>query len=300
MKEEKEENDSELMIWGGIGIVIILGLWITTYFILKDIGNTERGTLGDMFGSINALFSGLALAGIIFTILLQRKELGYQRRELRATRLEFYIQNETLRLQRFENTFFNLLSLHHQIVESMDFYKQIEKKNGSSVMITKKEYGIVTVKSRDVFKQKYDDLLDYIVLQGNKSLNKSYLDFYGSVQTDFGHYFRNLYRIIKFVHETEFASKEDLNINIESKAYKDRIAYSMYNHKIRYKYTSMIRAQLSDYELLWIFYNCLSENGNEKFKPLIEEYALLKNLPKGKIHSIDLITEYAEGAFKKK
>ena len=54
----------------------------------------------------------------------------------------------------------------------------------------------------------------------------------------------------------------------------------------------MIRAQLSDYELLWIFYNCLSENGLEKFKPLIEEYSLLKNLPQTKVHSVELIEKY--------
>lgn len=41
-----------------------------------------------MFGSINALFSGLALAGIILTILLQRKELTLQRQELQDTREE--------------------------------------------------------------------------------------------------------------------------------------------------------------------------------------------------------------------
>ena len=41
-----------------------------------------------MFGSINALFSGLAFAGIIYTILLQRKELELQREELKLTREE--------------------------------------------------------------------------------------------------------------------------------------------------------------------------------------------------------------------
>ena len=48
----------------------------------------------------------------------------------------------------------------------------------------------------------------------------------------------------------------------------------------RYKYTSIVRSQLSKYELVLLFYNCATTCGNEKFKPLVEKYALLKNLDK--------------------
>lgn len=40
---------------------------------------------GDSFGAVNALFSGLAFAGVIVTILLQTQELGLQRNELKAS-----------------------------------------------------------------------------------------------------------------------------------------------------------------------------------------------------------------------
>ncbi len=43
------------------------------------------GTFGDTFGFINSLFSGLAFAGVIFTIILQNRELAEQRRELKRT-----------------------------------------------------------------------------------------------------------------------------------------------------------------------------------------------------------------------
>ena len=36
----------------------------------------DRGLFGDMFGAMNALFSGLAFAGIIYTILMQRSEFS--------------------------------------------------------------------------------------------------------------------------------------------------------------------------------------------------------------------------------
>ncbi len=70
-----------------IGVVI---LWFLSYFVLETLGEDAptRGQIGDQFGAVNALFSGLAFAGIIYTIFLQRTELGLQREELAATREE--------------------------------------------------------------------------------------------------------------------------------------------------------------------------------------------------------------------
>lgn len=42
--------------------------------------------LSDTFGAVEALFSGLSLAGIIFALLMQMRELQLQRAELEATR----------------------------------------------------------------------------------------------------------------------------------------------------------------------------------------------------------------------
>lgn len=81
---------------------------------------------------------------------------------------------------------------------------------------------------------------------------------YSKVDTDFGHYFRNLYRMIKIVDESNF----------DKDAIKD--------YWIKYDYTSIVRAQLSDNETKWLFFNCLTHRGSEKFKLLIEKYALLK------------------------
>ena len=46
----------------------------------------------------------------------------------------------------------------------------------------------------------------------------------------------------------------------------------------KYIYTSKVRAQLSHFDLMWLYYNCISDNGVVKFKPLIEIYALFKNM----------------------
>lgn len=82
------KNDKHVIFIGAMStLVIIIGLLIT-YFIMKDKTKEELDKFNNMFGGINSLFSGLALAGIIITILLQKNELMLQRRELIETREE--------------------------------------------------------------------------------------------------------------------------------------------------------------------------------------------------------------------
>ena len=71
-------------------MIVVLAVWLiyaSLLYLLSDKWD-HRGAFGDMFGAINALFSGLAFAGIIFTILLQKEELRLQRNELELTREE--------------------------------------------------------------------------------------------------------------------------------------------------------------------------------------------------------------------
>lgn len=83
----------------------VIGLWCATPILLCLSLTTwaERGTFGDLFGSINALFSGLALLGIIATILLQQKELSLSTQELRnsakALQKQVELAADTSRLQ---------------------------------------------------------------------------------------------------------------------------------------------------------------------------------------------------------
>ena len=84
VKSEPRSN----LIWWVISVIFILqavsGLVIFRSFVTWS----DRANFGDMFGFTSSLFSGLALAGIIYAILLQRAELRLQRKELQMTRLE--------------------------------------------------------------------------------------------------------------------------------------------------------------------------------------------------------------------
>lgn len=67
-----------------VGVQILGGLAV--YAFLPDW--ETRGQFGDMFGVVNSIFSGLAFAGVIYAILLQREDLALQREELKLTRQE--------------------------------------------------------------------------------------------------------------------------------------------------------------------------------------------------------------------
>ena len=60
-------------------VVLLLQVVLGTVAFLIGDDWTERGQIGDMFGVVNTLFSGLAFAGVIYTLLLQRHELELQR-----------------------------------------------------------------------------------------------------------------------------------------------------------------------------------------------------------------------------
>lgn len=75
--------------------IIIIGLWFGSgYYIYYEWDNDNRGSIGDMFGAINALFAGLAFAGIIYTIAIQRRELELQRKSIEMQTNELKLQRE--------------------------------------------------------------------------------------------------------------------------------------------------------------------------------------------------------------
>lgn len=302
-----EKKDRSISNWWFVLLIVvcillwIVGLWgtheyVNSRYVIKEPQDilTNPGVFGDSSGAINALFSALAFAGVIFAIILQKKELQLQREELKQTREElegqkheFEQQNETLKRQRFENTFFNMLSLQQEIVNSLSYVEEHKLINIRALVKGEKEPEVVRI-GRDLFRYLYIDAV--ILYEDNGKSNKANglkkvliaqdVDIYSSISmtSNFDHYFRHLYRIVKFVNESPLLPN----------SYEDR-----------YQYISMVRAQLSRYELVWLFYNCLSDNGKDKFKPLIEKYALLKNLRFDLLAKLEHKDLYTSSAYKK-
>ena len=109
-----------------IGILLLV-MW--TYFMFVAFLYPEissRGLFGDMFGGINALFSGLAFFGVIYAIFLQRKELQLQRKELQ-------LQRDELKLTRKELS---------RTAEAQEKSEEALSKQATSLKITAKLNGL--------------------------------------------------------------------------------------------------------------------------------------------------------------
>jgi len=78
-------------------IALFIILWFLNGWLLMGYTNDERGTIGDMFGASNSLFSGLALAAVAYSIWLQRNELQLQRK---VTLLSIMELKESVAAQR--------------------------------------------------------------------------------------------------------------------------------------------------------------------------------------------------------
>lgn len=284
--EDKSFEKTNIGKWIGIAIGIVLLIFIGFWLLNRHWHELPptAAQFGDSFGAANALFSALAFGFLIVTVLMQRKELEHQRKELQQTREEFKQQNATLKQQLFENTFFNMVSLHHQIVDDIDLTIKPSPTN---------EYTPSTITGRDVFRNRFK-AMNRKLKKGTEDPNKVYEEMFHERRTDFAHYYRNLYRIFKMIDEYDFShnttaenASPGLGKNIEE---TERIKAE------KYKYAAIIRAQLSDYELLLLFFNGLTEKG-ENFKPLIERYAILDNLNQADLKNKDWMNSYHPKAF---
>lgn len=270
MTNEQNNNNSWLcyMIWAILGVILIMVF--SFYIIYNNIGCWEkRGQFGDLFGAVNALFSGLAFAGLIITIRQQNKNLEYQQRAIDQSKKDINQQNETMKIERFENTFFKMIEVQQSIVNDLyDFDSHTEwvKQDDSSgrsanEVLTKDEY-----RGRNLFYYVFklckheisnsvfpNNTLTYGLYEIIKLRGKVCFDYYMTT-TMFDHYFRHLYTILRFVEENDWLGEEK-----------------------QYQYATFVRATLSRYELVMLYYNGFF---HPKMKKMMERYCLLNNIRK--------------------
>ncbi len=85
-------------------LALVVGLWLAAPLLLWLFLPTfeHRGQFGDLFGSVNALFSGLAFAGLFWNLTTQQEQLELQRKELALQREELRLQREEMAASRAE------------------------------------------------------------------------------------------------------------------------------------------------------------------------------------------------------
>ena len=267
-----------------IFLFIFLSIPVSGFFLNENA--EQRGQWGDFFGgTLNPLLTFLTFVGLLFTIFLQQRELNLSRDELALTREELKrssdaleSQNESLVQQRFETTLFNMISLLNEIINSMDV-----KYPGSDTSYHGRDcFKFFESKLNDFYDYRSwnddpvyepgfgnDDMIEYP--HDDERIMESYKLLYNRFNSDLGHYFRVLYNIFKFINQS---------------SYKNPI------------YGKILRAQLSNQELLIIFYNCSSEYGRN-FREPSSVFALFDNLNRADLirpEHLSLVPEASLGA----
>lgn len=152
----------------------------------------------------------------------------------------------------------NFRKLYEEL--SVTFEKSNENlRNGETKDLLKSYENIYKEKTESIFNKFYGELVSIFNKQRNTSIEtieiipliKCYEKLYIENQANLGHYFRSIYHIIKFIDKADINDKKH--------------------------YIGLLRAQLSSYEQVIIFYNCLHSYG-EKFKALAEKYTLFKSI----------------------
>ncbi len=229
-------------------LITVTIIWFASGYFLYSL--PERGTIGDMFGAINALFSGFAFAGLIYTILLQREELLLTRNELEGQKVQLEAQSNELKIQNFENKFFQLIKLINDTVNAIDLI-------GTNKI----------TKGRDCITIFYTRLQDYYFFSNGTGMqagttplssNEKILSFFKRNENELGHYFRLLKSTLKFIDTSD----------LESKSF----------------YFELIKSQLSEQETLMLFYYAIND---VEMKKIIEQHQIFENIAIEKLMNKD-------------
>lgn len=298
-----------------IGFILI---FVTAYFYYTLGTNTEytaerRGQIGDFFGGIlNPIFAFLSFCLFLVTIKIQSKSLKNSQEELELTREELKEtrkatrdsadalkeQSNSIKLQNFETTFFNMISLHNEIINNLkienhyleyeylesNVKKEIRMDSGSVIkktVINTTFNKVKTISISGAISEKRESIKDICTNIDNFIKNRNYGNKY--INSD-------IYKINSLNNNR----KPTLLYDLCHHTYSDLIGhyfgniYQILKHistskdikdmEDKRKYSDLFRAQFSAQELKLLFYHCSGSIGSTRFKPLIEEFEFLEHL----------------------
>lgn len=196
---------------------------------------------GGVFGTI------LSLISIIYIYKTYKSQLEFSKK-----------QNLTMKIQQFENTFFELLNNQRQIILSLR--GSFIEFNSENKYINKQYSGYeyinrVSIELKAAM-QNFEYDIDIINMENldkvQSRINEDYCEIFNKNIVQLGHYFRHLYHLLKYVDEFDIENRK--------------------------KYIDIIQAQMTDSELYVCFYNGVSQYGKDKMKELMDNYSFLENI----------------------
>lgn len=235
--------------WFIIVCVVIfsyLGFLLFITFPILEFSIEKAGQLGDSFGIFNSLFSGLAFIALVITIYLQQQDMRDSKKELQK--------------QNFETTFFNLIKIHNDLVANFREYNILEKEEkhfmygyeAISFFLDKFIKGGISFNTvnKNLTKEENDE-----ISRENRNLNPNVLksNFETKLMRKNLKFIETVYSVLNLIDRATFLDEKDKKFYLET-----------------------LSAQISDEELILIFYYTHS-NHNDK-KSLIEKYQFFKTL----------------------
>lgn len=251
------------------------------------------GAVGDFFGGVlNPIFALLSLILIAHTLMQNKKaleqsekaiqqgteaieqneralqvsnqELALTRNELANSATALEEQAKLIAVQSFETTFFNMLELHRRLVENFT-YNHSDSHDAIQTELNIGSFFVGSIKGDKSGLSSFNRLLEAIFdahkkvksskPNGEKPIIKTFNVFYRYENKEFGIYFRNLYQILKLIKN------------------------SIQNAQEQKKYSNILRAQLSNQELLLLFLNCLCKKVDKgQFRELVIHFELFEHL----------------------
>lgn len=237
----------------------------------------KLSAFGDSFGSINTFISSFALIGVIWSVIMQKKELQLQREELRKTteelhsqKEEFEQQNKTARYQRFDNTFFQLLNNQREKIQDL----HISFTNLHEVFVSEDE----KYDGRDVFKNILFHRLpnnrlstNLIPLVNAKQAWEGYYSYYyASISTL---YFKGLLHLLEYISSSSIIDESDKEF-----------------------YANIVRTSLSKNELITLFLHAQIYDV-DRFKHVIYRFSFFQDIKSYNILDENLYPLYDEQAY---
>lgn len=254
-----------------VGGLLILAYGIYFGFIRKEesggpdtwgqFGDFLGGLLNPVVGAVTIILLVRTLTAQLHAVDMQRQELKLQRDELKLQRAEtarsteaLAAQNNAIKMQSFEQTFFAWLQSNRQFVSSLNAgpdqgFKVLQSLVRPWAAGTLDSVGTDFDQWTERHRQSAGKLLEIKFF----AAKDGYEDTYKNHHDVLGPLLRSLYRLIDWVDNSPISDSE------------------------KWHYVAIARSQLTWPEMMILAYNGTTKRG-ERFATLIEKYALLDNL----------------------
>jgi hypothetical protein len=231
-----------VILW--ITAIIATGAHVNLFPVEWDFSNS--GAFGDSFGPLSALMASVAAVSAIAAFRAQASEI---------TRLQDRqaAEDEDRKLERaaLERRQQELDTKSEKTSFEDTFFKLLEAFRSLVSQIDIKTLKGANKSAHDAFGSMLS-IAENSARASDWNLSSVWAYTIDRYRNDLNHYFRFMYHIVQFVDQSSIDNK--------------------------YFYVRLLRAMLSDSEIVLLGLNCEYGEGKDKFYPLIKQYALLHNI----------------------